>query len=209
MTVQVLGLSGLTALLLLVVGFWIFHTSPEDLLDFDALTPAQIRTVAESCLLHPEMETQVKAHQKLVSLGDTAVPPLKEVGLSNSDVEIKIAVLSVLRVTAPEVGVEIVDSIGHDPDSAVRGAVLQEVVRLRHPRAAEILQKALNDPDAGVRNSAAGLLSQVEGKGVVSSLEKVLKNDPDLAVRQHAARSLQQRTGRDHSNLVSGAPRSR
>jgi hypothetical protein len=95
-------------------------------------------------------------------------------------------------VSLGDEGVEaLVDAIR--TDAAVRDAVgwfaADAIEHTTGPRAIELLVDALDDPDAGVRLAAAGILRKVGGPSAVKDLAPALA-DPDAGVRREAALAL-------------------
>jgi len=194
--------SGLVLALAAVV-YWMSGPSPEELLAAESLTPKQIRIVATKLLLHSDPKIRIRASEKLASLGDTAVPVLKEVGLARSDTPLRLAVYNVLALIDAGAAGEILQDMITDSDPEVRRHAVGAASRLRHPRAVAVLEKALSDENIGIRSAAAGSLSRPDAASAIPSLRAAL-NDPNLSVARHAARSLKALTGRDYSQQIEG-----
>jgi hypothetical protein len=186
---------------LVIVGYLIFSSSAEDLLDAQKLNPKEIRIVATKLLLHEDVQIRAKASEKLSSQGAAAVPVLKEIGLTDSNLNLRLAVFGVLAGLDADAAVEILEDMSKDPDPEVRRQTINPAAILKTPRAVAVLEKALTDPDPGIRSSAAGTLGFTGSKEAIPSLTAALK-DPEFYVRKHAARSLQELTGRDYGKQV-------
>lgn len=73
---------------------------------------------------------------------------------------------------------------GDDPDAAFRSAIVAARASML-----PVLEKALHDPDAIVRATAAVAIGRVEGSAAVASLLKIL-DDPNIEVRHRAILGL-------------------
>lgn len=189
---------GLTLLVAVVIGYWTFAGSPEDLLKLQTLTPKQVREVATKLLLHDDPRIRGQASEKLAKQGDAAVPVLKDVGLTQSDPRLRLAVFEILALLAPEAAADVLEDMMNDSDRKIRRRAVGGASRLKHPRGVALLTKALSDPDAGIRSAAAGAFSMIGDQSAVPALKQAL-NDPDPSVRRHAARALRDITGEDYS----------
>jgi len=189
------------SILVIGIGYWIFSPSAEDLLDSDTLTPKQIRAIATKLLIHKDVAIRSKASNKLVSVGQAAIPVLKDIGMTHSDPQIRLAVLEILKLLDAEEAVEIVEDMYNDPDPEVRLLALDGAWQINHPRAVAVLSKAMDDPDESIRSTTAGRLGSMNDKSVIPRLKEAL-NDPSPRIRRHAARSLENLTGADYSNQI-------
>ncbi len=184
-----------------VGGYYALSGSPEDLLNAEKLGPKEIRIVATKLLMHEDTKIRVRASEKLSAQGAAAVPVLKELGVKNSDLQLRLAVFGVLTGMDADAAAEVVESIFSDSDPQVRQQAVNAAVQLGTPRAVEVMKKALNDPESIVRSTAAGSIGGTGNKGAIPALLTALR-DPELSVRKHAARSLKELTGNDYSGQI-------
>jgi hypothetical protein len=189
------------AIAVLVVACFVFSSSAEDLLDANNLSPKEIRIVATKLLLHEDVKIRARASDKLFAQGAAAVPVLKDIGLNDSSMKLRLAVFGVLAGLNADAAVEILEDMSKDSDPEVRRQAINPAAILKTPRAVAVLEKALTDPDPGIRSSAAGTMGSTGSKEAIPALTAALK-DREFYVRKHAARSLQELTGKDYSSQV-------
>jgi HEAT repeat protein len=79
----------------------------------------------------------------------------------------------------------------NDPHTDVRRAVVEVLSRMKHPRASELLSKALGDREAQVRLAAVTALKRLGNHTSERELVRLLRSDPDKYVRQAAERALE------------------
>ena len=171
------------------IGFWLLSDSEEDLLAADPPSPRQIRRIASELLFDDEIKTRARAKEKLISLGEMAVPVLKEVSLDHSDPKVRQVVLGILAKLDKDATVEVLDQLMGDENPQRRELAASAAKALGDARSATLLEKALSDPDVGVRMTAAESLRYQPPEKAVPALRRALK-DPDPSVRRHAARAL-------------------
>ena len=75
-------------------------------------------------------------------------------------------------------------------DPRARIAVVDALARLLHPSATACLQRALDDPDEGVRQRAVSSLARIGSRGVAERLAALAERDSSALVRQVAAAAL-------------------
>ena len=196
-----IAVTAVVVFLVVGVGYTVFSGSAEDLLDQETLTPGEIQRVAEELLLHDDLQIRTRASEKLAAQGETAIPVLKDVGLSTSDSELRMAVFAVLAPMHAESAAEILEAMMDDDDPHIRQRAAKAASQLRTPRAVAVLEKGLADSHTGIRSSVAGLIGPAGIREVIPALKKAL-NDPERSVRKHAARSLEDLTGQDYSAAV-------
>ena len=198
MSVKTMG--GIIAGLLVMVigGYFVISGSPEDLLNADKLSPKQIRIVATRLLIHDDVKIRAQASEKLTAQGAAAVPVLKGIGVTDSNLELRLAVFGVLAGMDGNAAADILDSLMTDEDPEVRQRAVSAAGYLSHPRAVAVMTKGLGDQESFVRSTAAGTLGTAGASSAIPALRAAL-NDPELPVRKHAARSLKELTGHDYS----------
>ena len=76
------------------------------------------------------------------------------------------------------------------PHPGVRGAVVEALTRLKHPRASELLSAALEDSEKSVRLAAVTALGYLGNPMARPKLAILARTDPDTAVRRAAQQML-------------------
>jgi HEAT repeat protein len=191
----------LSAVILLPLGYWLFSSSTEDLLKADPPTDSQIRKIASTLLVDSDFRVCQQAADKLVKLGEKAVPILKDISLKHDDPKVRSAVVQILASINDNAASEAVSQMITHKDERMRQAALQAAARLNTPSRTEVIQKGLTDAQVGVRLSAIDAASRRRDQGSVPALEQALR-DESITVRRHAAKTLGALTGRDYSNRV-------
>jgi HEAT repeat protein len=200
-SIQLIGGLGFGAVILFLIGYWLFTSTPKDLLDSDDLSDSQIRKIATWLLVHEDIDMRVRAAAKLGELDQKAVPVMKDVCLTHDDPKVRSAVFDQLMVTDKDAGAEVLQTLIDDPDAQVRMMAAQAASHLSHPTSAEVLKKALGDDDPSV------LLAGIEGsqlrglRSAVPQIKAALDSD-NLTVRRHAARALLALTGKSYQHRV-------
>lgn len=77
------------------------------------------------------------------------------------------------------------------PDAEVRRAVVEAVSRMKHPRASELLGRALEDEAPAVRLAAVFALKRMGSRTAERRMSHMVRSDPDPAVRKAAEQSLE------------------
>lgn len=181
-----------------VLGWLIFRTTPEKMLDLDALTPDQVKIVATKLLLDEDIKVRDRASTKLASLGKSAAEPLKEVCLTNSDPKVRLATFEVLMAVDKDASMEVIQKMSSESDVGIRTAAVEAAIRLDDPRTVAVLEKAIKDSDPHIRQTAVGgMITKKDAKNSISALEQALRDD-NITTRRHAARSLQMLTGKSY-----------
>lgn len=120
------------------------------------------------------------------STGSTAVAALLTIAAEphlRATAVSSLAVLPELRIPS------VVDGLDHArPD--VRRATIAVLERMKHPDASAAIQRALDDDDATVRESAIAALERLGTRGVARKLGAMAQDDPSRAVRRAAAAAL-------------------
>lgn len=194
-------MAGACALILTGAVYWLTRPSAEDVLNAELLTPAEIRYVATELLVDENLQMRRRASEKLVSIGESAVPVLKEVSLSCPDEKVRQAVLEILATIHPNQVAEVVGQMIGDNSAVVRRMAAAAAAHLPDDQRRSVVQQGIADPDAGVRLAAIESMGQRRDPNDIPVLTQSLK-DPNLAVRRHAAHLLKMRTGRDYSNQI-------
>jgi len=93
-----------------------------------------------------------------------------------------------------QVGDEQLDQVAHGlehPQAEVRGAVVAALARMKTPRAAERLTRALDDAEASVRLAAVNALAHVGSRHARRKLAELAHADADAGVRRAAQTALE------------------
>jgi HEAT repeat protein len=185
----------------IAIGYWIFSESVEDLLDAESLTPEQIRLVTTKLLLHDDLKIRERAGSKLLSLGEAAVPVLKDVSLTHSERKMRLATLGILTRLNVDATMEVVKEMIDDTDAEIRLVAAKTAMKTDDPRCIPILEKAVEDSDSGIRLIAIGACEFREIHSAVPAIKRAL-DDPVLVVRRHAARALRRLTGVNYRDRI-------
>jgi HEAT repeat protein len=78
-----------------------------------------------------------------------------------------------------------------NPDTDVRRAIVEVLSRMKHPRASELLSKALEDEAPPVRLAAVMALGHLGSHRSERKLAGMVRSDPDIAVRRAAEKALE------------------
>jgi HEAT repeat protein len=120
------------------------------------------------------------------SVGHTAVGALLTIATEphlRDTAVTSLAVLPELRIPA------VVDGLDH-ARSEVRRVTIAVLERMKHPDASAAIQRALDDDDATVRESAITALERLGTRGVARKLGAMAQDDPSRAVRRAASAAL-------------------
>jgi len=199
--VKTIAMVCVAVLVAVVVGYWIFSDSAEDLLDAESLSPKQIRRVATRLLLHEDLKIRERASKKLFSLGESAVPVLKDISLTHSEQKTRLAVLGILARLDTDATIEVLEHMIDDSETEVRMVAAKTAAKLDDPRTIPVLTKALEDANTGIRNVAIGACETKRIKSAVPALLRAL-DDPMAGIRRHAARALRNLTGKDYRDRI-------
>jgi HEAT repeat protein len=180
---------GAVVLLALLMVRHLTADTPEDLLTANSPTPAQVRKIAETLLVHPDLSVRSRAGAKLSELGDRAKLILQEVATETRDSELRFAALGVLRSVDLSAAAQVVGTMGASPDAQVRREAVKLAGTMESPGATGVLEKAIEDPDPGIRSAAAATLDPRTSASAAAKLRAAL-NDPNYDVSRHAARQL-------------------
>jgi HEAT repeat protein len=198
---RLIGGIGASVLVLGLMIYWFMRPTPDSVLNAATLTPKQIRYVATELLVHEDVKLRARASEKLLSLGEAAVPVLKEVCLNFSDNRVREAVLKILVTISPTGSADIVGRLAGDTDPKVRRMAVLAAAGLPSAQRLPIMQKALADPDTTVRWAAMDSMATRQTADNIPALNQALQ-DSDITVRRHAAHTLRTMTGRDYSSQV-------
>ena len=199
--IWLVGGTGASVLVLGLLIYWLMRPSPDAVLNAATLTPRQIRYVATELLVNEDLKLRARASEKLIALGETAVPVLKDVSLNYSDNGVREAVLKILVAINPNVGADVVGRLAGDQDPQLRRIAILAAAHLPDAQRLPIMQKAVTDPDTAVRWAAMDSMAARQTANNIPALTQALK-DSDITVRRHAARTLQNMTGRDYSSQI-------
>ena len=200
--IQLIGGLGFGVMVLFLVGYWLFASTPKDLLESDDLSDSQIHKIATWLLVHENIDMRARAAKKLGELDQKAVPVMKDVCLTHDDPKVRSAVFDQLMTTDKDAGAEVLQTLIDDPDAPIRLMAAQAAAHLKHRTSAKVIMKALDDDDPSV------LLAGIEGsqlhglKGAVRQIKAALNSSDNLTVRRHAARALLALTGKSYQHLV-------
>jgi HEAT repeat protein len=195
--------TGLGVLLLAGFIYWATRPSATALLNVASPTPGQIRQIATTLLLDTDFKIRAKAAEKLTSLGQTAIPVLRDIAQTNSDPNLRKAVLDILVSLDPKGTADLMAQMSKDKDPQVQLAVISAAKAIDDPRSYDILTQGVRSQDQTARQAAVEGLGARRDARAVPDLEAAL-NDPNssITVRRHAARSLQLITGRNYDDRV-------
>lgn len=87
-----------------------------------------------------------------------------------------------------------IDRLGaalNHPDAEVRRAIVEVVGRMKHPKASELLGRALEDETPAVRLAAVFALKRLGSRTAERKMSHMVRSDPDPAVRKAAEQSLE------------------
>ena len=202
---KVLPTSGgvLGVLLLAALIYWGTRPSADALLEITSPTPAQIHQIAWTLLRHDDFKIRARATEKLRSLGQTAVPVLKDVAQTHPDAAVRKAVLDILLGLDPKAAADLVAQLSQDKNPDVQRTAISAAKHLDDPRSYEILDQGARSQDATTRQAAVEALGARRDPRAVPVLEAALR-DPNasMTLQLHAARALQLITGRDYNDQV-------
>jgi len=195
------GLPGAGVLLLGLLIWWLTRPSAVALLEVDSPSPDQIRRIATILLVHDDFMVRSKASEKLSSLGQAAVPVLKEIAQTHSDPRVCKAVLDILSALDAKGAADAIVQRSRDSNAEIRREAVIAAGRLEDPRSREVLQQGLQSSEPGIRLKAVEGIGARRDASSVAALQGALK-DPDPTVHLHAARALQLITGQDYRNHI-------
>ena len=140
-------------------------------------------------LCHHEKEIQIESHQKIVSIGASAIRPLVR-ALANENPEIQAgAAEALVEIGEPSV-LPLIEALNEENPGKERQWVIHALGKLGDRRAVPPLRTLLSDKDPEVSRASAEALGYIGDTTVVHSLGGLL-NDRDEQVKISAARALE------------------
>ena len=180
--------------LVVIIALVVFIASrpPWHLLDVsaDALTPAQIRTLATTLLVHEDLDVRATAAEQLADAGDPAVPVLFELATSHRNLEVRQGVLLVLEQLDPEETARALQPLIEDEDAEIRRIAAWSAARLTNEASEAILLAAVSDTDPSVLNPAIEACIARRLSAAVPALQ-IAREHSSRSVQRHAARALE------------------
>ena len=128
-------------LLLAALIYWGTRPWADALLEITSPTPAQIHQIAWTLLRHDDFKIRARATEKLRSLGQTAVPVLKDVAQTHPDAAVRKAVLDILLGLDPKAAADLVAQLSQDKNPDVQRTAISAAKHLDDPRSYEILDQ--------------------------------------------------------------------
>jgi len=120
-----------------------------------------------------------------------SLPALRAtIGRGGLSTEAKLALVRAVDVMAHPDGDPVLVTAMHDSDATVRAAAVTAWRDILRQTSAAPVEPMLADPDAKVREAAAGVLGAMHDTAVVGTLETMVINDQNPLVRRNAAWAL-------------------
>jgi|GEM_PF-619292 len=140
-------------------------------------------------LCHHEKEIQIESHQKIVSIGASAIRPLVR-ALASENPEIQAgAAEALVEIGEPSV-LPLIATLDEEIPGKTRQWIILALGKLGDLRAVPRLRTLLSDEDSIVRGASAEALGYIGDTTVVHSLGELL-NDRNEQVKISAARALE------------------
>ncbi len=146
--------------------------------------------VAAGYLQDPRSAVVNRATDRLIALGDAAVPALKKILLQSADPELRAAVTFILYRAGTPLAAEARRQALNDKSPLVRTAAARAAGLAKDKKAVARLMEIVKKDQAQVRRQAATALGQIDDKRAVAALLSAASNPDDRFVEHAIIHSL-------------------